>query len=197
MNPLPEPITIHQKLQHEADLIAEAQQDPAKFKVLYERHFDEIFAFVHKKVMSSELSSDITSQVFLKALLKIGTFQFRNIPFIAWLYTIARNEVNMYYRNHKKLREVNLDEAWVHQLATEFGVDQEDWEAQEARLLAALKKLKAKELLVLRLRFYENYSFKEVGQNMGITENNAKVRNYRVLAKLKKIRYSDKLGGNL
>ena len=80
-----------------------------------------------------------------------------------------------------------MDEAWVHQLATEFGVDQEDWEAQEARLLAALKKLKAKELLVLRLRFYENYSFKEVGQNMGITENNAKVRNYRVLAKLKKI----------
>ncbi|OJJ14770.1 hypothetical protein BKI52_41590 [marine bacterium AO1-C] len=180
-------MTIHQKLQSEANLIAEAQQDPAKFKVLYERHFDEIFAFVYKKVQQREPSGDITSQVFLKALLKINTFQFRNIPFTAWLYVIARNEVNMYYRNHKRLKEVNLDEAWVHQLATEFGVDHEDWEAQEARLLAALEKLKPKELLVLRLRFYENCSFKEVGQKIGITENNAKVRTYRVLAKLKKI----------
>lgn len=182
-----EPTTIHQKLQQEAKLIAEAQQDPAKFKALYTKYYDEIFAYIFKGIQQQQVSNDIASQVFLKALLKIKSFQFRNVPFSAWLYTIARNEMNMYYRNNKKLKEVSIEEAWVHHLAEEFGANDGDWEEKESKLLKALQKLKTKELLLLRLRFYENCSFKQVGQKMGITENNAKVKTYRVLGKLKKI----------
>ncbi len=175
------------KLQNEADNIAAAQQDPAKFQVLYEKYFDEIFAFVHKKIRQQDISNDITSQVFLKAMLKIKSFQFRNVPFSSWLYKIASNEVNLYYRNNKKLGEVNIDEAWVHQLAQEFDYSHIEIEEQEGKLLKALEKLKSKDLLILRLRFYENCSFKEVGAKAGMSENNAKVKTYRILAKLKKI----------
>ena len=156
-------------MQSEATIIAAAQQNPAKFQALYEKYFDQIFLFVNKKVKQHDISGDITSQVFLKALLKINSFQFRNVPFSAWLYRIASNEVNLYYRNNKKLREVNMDEAWVHQLAQELDNDPGDIEEQEQRLLQAMTKLKEKDLLILRLRFYESCSFKEVAQKTGMT----------------------------
>ncbi|MCC6837854.1 MAG: sigma-70 family RNA polymerase sigma factor, partial [Bacteroidia bacterium] len=67
-------------------LIKAAQADPACFDVLYNQYYRSVFVFIYKRTDDEELTADITSQVFLKALINIRKFQFRGVPFSAWLY---------------------------------------------------------------------------------------------------------------
>ena len=55
------------------------------------------------------------------------------------------------------------------------------------KMLSALKKLHADDIHLIELRYFEKLSFAEVGIILGITENNAKVKVYRIIDKLKKI----------
>ena len=68
---LKENIQHQDQIQEEESLIHQSQADPEAFRPLYEKYFKRIFLFVHHRVGDKDLTSDITSQVFLKALLKI------------------------------------------------------------------------------------------------------------------------------
>jgi RNA polymerase sigma-70 factor, ECF subfamily len=65
----------------ESLLIQKAQKDPQEFKALYEKHYKRIFVFVLHRVGDKSLCADITSQVFLKAMLNIGKYKNVGIPF--------------------------------------------------------------------------------------------------------------------
>jgi len=66
--------------------IQEAQVSPAKFRPLYDRYYEAIFRFVYRRTADESLSADICAQVFLKALQRIQKYQFKGVPFSAWLY---------------------------------------------------------------------------------------------------------------
>src|ERR1041385_1203338 len=73
----------------EERIIEEAKKDPASFKWLYETYFKRIFLFIYHKVESRNEASDLTSQVFLKAMQRLHQYQSRGLPFSSWLYRIA------------------------------------------------------------------------------------------------------------
>src|ERR1051325_10679376 len=77
----------------EMELIREAKQDSSKFAPLYKKYFEQIFLFVLKRVESEDTAADITSQVFLKALINLSKYREMGLPFSSWLFRIARNEV--------------------------------------------------------------------------------------------------------
>jgi len=54
--------------------IEAAKQDPKSFEVLYDKYYTQIFTFVLSRVNDKEQTADITSQVFLKALINIKNF---------------------------------------------------------------------------------------------------------------------------
>ncbi len=162
-----------------------AKHNPEKFAVLYERYFKSIFLFVFKRTNDEDISADITSQVFLKALINISKYQFKGVPFSAWLYRIAFNEINLYFRNNKSSRFVNIDENGILNILVE--VKENDSTELQHKIMNAVKKLNLKELQLIELRFFEKHSFAEVGIIVGTTENNAKVKVYRILDKLKKM----------
>lgn len=168
----------------EEQLIREAQLDPNAFRPLYSSYYKPIFRFVLHRIGDKDLTADVTSQVFLKAMLNINKFSFRGLPFSAWLYRIAINECNDFFRKNKRERLVVLEEASVDQLYEEMFGD-EALEELKARLPAILEKLAPDELQVIELRFLENRAFREVGEILGITETYAKVKTYRILAKMK------------
>ncbi len=91
---------LHQE--QEAIDIRRSQTDPEAFKPLYEKYFKKIFLFVLRRVNEKEIARDITQQIFLKALNSIRKFQLRGLPFSAWLFRIAINECNDYFRKTKK-----------------------------------------------------------------------------------------------
>jgi RNA polymerase sigma-70 factor, ECF subfamily len=170
----------------EAEIIRKSKGDPEAFRVLYEKYYKSIFLFVLHRVASKELTADITSQVFLKALLKLDKYEFRGLPFSSWLFRIAVNECNDFFRKNKRERVVVLEDAHTEALYEEmFG--QDAMEELKGKLPFILERLSHDDLQFVELRFMEDRPFKEVAEILGISENYAKVRTYRVLEKMKKL----------
>ena len=169
----------------ELQLIEEAQQKAASFKPLYDRYYKPIFLFVLYRVGDKDLCADITSQVFLKALQNLKRYQFRNLPFSAWLYRIAINEINDYFRHQARQRFVSVDEVHAQALHSEL---MEDFSLDyfQDRLEDMLQQLEPDELHVIELRFFEERPFKEVAIILNISEVYAKAKTYRILNKLRK-----------
>jgi RNA polymerase sigma-70 factor, ECF subfamily len=165
-------------------LIRKAQQDPAEFKPLYEKHYKRIFLFVLHRVREKELCADITSQVFLKALVNIGRYKQTGVPFSAWLFRIALNETYDQLRKVNRHRYVSIDDAGVERLHEELTGETTLADLEE-RLPHILDKLDTVEVQLLELRFFEQRPFKDVAEILGISENYAKVRVYRLLDKMK------------
>lgn len=179
-------VTQTDQLLLEEELIRSAQADPNAFRPLYEKYYKPIFLFVLHRIGQKDITADVTSQVFLKAMLNIDKFKFKGVPYSAWLYRIAINECNDFFRKNKRERLVVLEEASVDLLYEEmFGDD--TLEDLKRKLPHILERLAPDELQLIELRFLENRAFKEIAEILDITENYAKVRTYRILDKMKSI----------
>jgi len=178
-------VTFNWQLE-EDEWVRKAIANPDSFRPLYESYFKKVYLFVLHRVGDKDLAGDLTQQVFLSALTRINRYQFRGLPFSAWLFRIAINQCNECFRKTKRNRTVVLEESSVENLYAELTADQtlEEW---ESRLPAILEQLEQDELYVIELRFFEARPFKEIADILGITENYAKVRTYRILEKMKKL----------
>jgi RNA polymerase sigma-70 factor (ECF subfamily) len=73
-------------------VVAAAQQgESAALHELYERYADNVYSYVRTIVHDDHAAEDVTQHVFAKLLTKIGSYQERSVPFVAWLLRIARN----------------------------------------------------------------------------------------------------------
>lgn len=181
-----EKINKKDQVEEENIIILQSQSDPEAFRPLYQKYFKQIFLFILHRVGDRQSASDIASQVFLKALLNIKKFQIRNLPFSAWLFRIAFNECNDFFRKNKRYRFVSIENENVQELFEELTSDTQ-LEDLHQRLPSILQKLGDEELQLIELRFFEQRPFKEVADILNITENNAKVKVYRALQKMKTI----------
>lgn len=170
-------------LKSELEVVEAAKKEPARFGVLYEKYYKQVFVFIFRRTGSEEVTADIVSNTFLKAMLSLNKYEYRGVPFSAWLFRIATNEMNMFFRKTGKERNVSLDVSDLSNVISESG--NEDSDDNQKILLRALAKLPAEDMQFLELRFFEKRAFSEVGEILGMTENNAKVRTYRILDKLK------------
>jgi RNA polymerase sigma-70 factor (ECF subfamily) len=168
----------------ETKLIEQAKSDPAYFEGIYNAHFSSVFLFIFKRVADKEVAADLTSQVFLNALTNLKRFKYIGAPFSSWLFKIAQNEVNYYYRKTARQRQIVINDEILENLKEESGINLEDMLQQLSR---AIQQLKVDAMELIQLRFFEKRSFKEIGEILNLTENNAKVKTYRVLDKLKRI----------
>ncbi len=163
--------------------IQAAQVNPAKFRPLYDRYFEPIFRFIHRRTADEELAGDLCSQVFLKAMQKIDTYYFRGVPFSSWLFKIAANEVSQYYRQSQKVRVVSTEETDLSDMIDEM--EEPDNEIYRLNLTKVLDTLEEKDMQLIEMRFFEQRPFKEIADILGMTESNAKVKTYRILERLK------------
>lgn len=171
--------------ENERAAIMAAQKDAQHFSVLYDRYYELIFRMVYKRIGNKDTTADITSQVFLKALINLKKYKITGAPFSAWLVRIGLNEVNMYFRKSKKVIEVEISEREISALMDEadIGFKEEDYEM----VIEAMNELPEEQNQLIELRFFEKYSFKEMGTVLNLTEANAKMKLYRTLEKVKKV----------
>jgi len=175
-----------QAIEEEWILVQAAQKNPARFGQLYDRYYEPIFRFVYQRTTDEDLAADLTSQVFLKAMQSLARYTYKGVPFSAWLYRIGSNEIAQYYRKSKKNRVVALEDNYINELQDELS-EKEDLEVNIAILKQVIEELKPLEVQLVELRFFEKRPFKEVGDILDMTENNAKVKVYRLLQKMKKL----------
>lgn len=174
------------EIQLEWAQIQKAQANRQQFRPLYERYHEGIFLFVFKRVGEEALSADITSQVFLKAMQKLDKYKFKGVPFSAWLYRIASNEVVQHFRNEKKNRIVSINDSQIETMAEELEYNSEKFKLKD-KMIDCLNHLKEDELQLIELRYFEQLPFKEIAVITGLSESNAKVKTYRITTKLSKI----------
>lgn len=171
-------------LREELQWVTQAKLDPKKFEPLYRKYYSPILRYLKQRVTDQEIAQDLVSQVFVKAMNKIHQYEFRGVPFGSWLYRIAKSELCQQFREDKFKHSVQIESI---QLAgfEEFFFENDEQEINRARLLSAMQFLKSDQLQLIELRFFEQLSFKEIGIQLGLTENNAKVKTFRALEKLR------------
>ncbi len=172
-------------MQEELEWVQRAKADPEHFAPLYKKYHEQIFRYVYQRMDDEEMAFDVTSQVFMKAIKNLHKYEYRGVPFASWLYRIAKSELYQAFRDNKADRTVNIETVHVSNFIDEF--EQDENEENRERLLKCLSKMKEEDVQLLELRFFEKRSFKEIGEILEVTENNAKVKSFRALEKLKKL----------
>jgi len=175
-----------QAIEEEWLLVQAVQKNPARFSTLYTKYYEQIFRFIYQRTADEEVTADLSSQTFLKAYENIGKYNHHGVPFSAWLYTIGLNEVNQFFRKSNKSRVVTLEDNYVNNIKYEFD-NKEDLEINIAMLGKVIQMLKPDEVTLIELRYFEERPFKEVGDILGITETNAKVKVHRLVQKMKEL----------
>jgi RNA polymerase sigma-70 factor (ECF subfamily) len=172
-------------VQDEESLIRRAQQrDQEAFTQLYERHFDRIYRYVALRIGDKIEAEDMTQQVFINALRSISSFKWKGIPFSAWLFRIAHNQVVDYLRKKAKRATIPLDESQAStdinpQLVAERRLDVE-------QLLSATKRLTEAQREVVSLRFAGELSIAQVAKVMGKSEGAIKALQHSAIVALRK-----------
>jgi RNA polymerase sigma-70 factor, ECF subfamily len=170
--------TGHAAQANERLLVEAAQKDPARFGDLYELHFELVYAFVSRRVGSRDVAEDLTSEVFHKALANLHRFEWRGVPFGAWLLKIAANAITD--RAKRSEREVSFEDP--PEISAKPRMDQ----AQDlARLFRLVNELPEDQRNVLVMRFAEEKSIREAAQQLGRSEGAVKQLQLRGLENLR------------
>ena len=159
-------------------LVQAAQNHPSRFSELYELHFERVYAYVVRRVRDRDVAEDLTSDVFHKALVALPGFDWRGIPFGAWLFRIASNVVADRWKQASREVVEDPPEASVE-------VDLAEVE-HRARLFRMVDELPADQCRVLKMRFAEGKSIREIAQDIGRTEGAVKQLQFRGLESLRK-----------
>jgi RNA polymerase sigma-70 factor (ECF subfamily) len=159
-------------------LVEAAQRDPRRFAELYEINFERVYAFIARRVQNRQEAEDLTSDVFHRALANLGRFEWRGVPFAAWLLAIARNAIAD--QSKRAARDRNLPS-----LDDPAEVDLEEIELH-ARLFRLVGQLSPDQRRVIVLRFAEEKSIREIAQELERSEGAVKQLQFRALENLRK-----------
>jgi RNA polymerase sigma-70 factor (ECF subfamily) len=165
---------------NEADerlLVEAARKDPSRFAELYELHFERVYAYVARRMGNRQEAEDITSEVFQNALANIGKFEWRGVPFTAWLLRIASNATADRWRQRSHEQGNPGKEA-----GEEADFEQAD---ERARLFRLVKTLPGEQRRVVEMRFAEEKSIREIAEALGRSEGAVKQLQFRGLETLR------------
>ena len=159
-------------------LIEAAQADSARFVEIYERYVDQIYAFVSRRTENRAAAEDITSQVFEQALSTIGSFEWRGVPVSAWLFRIASNALADHWRERARQAHVAPPEATDSSEVDEI--------EQRIALYRHVEQLPDLQQQVIRMRFVDEKSIREVAAALDRSEGAVKQLQLRALENLRK-----------
>ena len=162
----------------ERALIAAAQDDPARFGDLYDRYVHRVYGFVSRRVGNRAEAEDITSAVFEQALASLTRFEWRGVPFAAWLIRIAANALADHWR--RAAREAGDPAPEVPDVAEMAAIE------RRAMLFQLVERLPDLQRRVIELRFGEEKSIRDIAAALGRSEGAVKQLQLRALENLRK-----------
>ena len=175
--------TVAPEFDERAVVEAAQRGDQRALSELYEYYFPKIYRYVNARLANSEDAEDVTTEIFLRLIDNVGSFQFRGLPFGAWVFRIARNEVVSFVRR-QKVRGVSQE---LHESIPDGGPDltlEIETQLTIAVVREATERLPEAQRQVITLRFGAGLSVAETAEALKKTENNVKVLQHKAIAKL-------------
>lgn len=173
-----------------------AQRDPRRFDALYEANFERVYAYVARRVRDRDEACDVTADVFHRALKHLARFEWRGVPFVAWLLRIAAHAVidragretrgecsGRATRDDGTGRETRTSDELAPPDAVP-AVDLEDAE-RRAQLFRHVEALPVEQRRVIVLRFAEDRSIRAIADELGKSEGAVKQLQFRGLQTLR------------
>lgn len=172
----------------EAELVALAKLNTSAFGPLYERYCDRIYRYIYRRIRDREVAEDLTAQTFQQALAALPSYEWRGVPFSAWLYRIAGNLVIRH--RHTSAREVTME--YVERIVDKRGVFDDPLDAilqQSSRdqLYVAMQRLSQDQRRALILKYSHGLKNYEVGELMNRSEGGVKQLVHRAMILLRQI----------
>ena len=169
----------------ESEVVEKARTDDYYFEILYEHYFPVIYGFIFKRTGSREVTEDIVSDIFLKVFINLG--KYTDNSFKAWIFKIATNKLIDHYRKNARHPECELDENL--NIINEKDNPEKMLQIKDERVLIdkAIALLNPKYQQILLLKYFGEFTTKEISLMLGINENNTRVLASRALAKFKQI----------
>jgi RNA polymerase sigma-70 factor (ECF subfamily) len=173
-------------VQDEERLVRRAKEgDQQAFAQLYEENFDKIYRYVALKIGDRIEAEDMTQQVFLNALRSITSFKWRGVPFTAWLYRIAHNQVVDHLRKRKKQVAAPLEESLLESDSDPQRMAEQSLDIEQ--LLSATRRLTEAQREVISLRFTSGLPIGEVARIMGKSQGAVKALQHSAILALRRI----------
>ncbi len=170
--------------QSEQALINKSKKDIKDFGEIYKLYNQKIFRYFLVRVNSKPTAEDLTSITFEKALKNIKSFQWQGVSISAWLYQIARNSLIDYYRKEGKKKEIQItDENNIKDESS--SIETQAIEKDGATIIQnIIDQLPKRERNIVRLKFYEGMTNKQIAKTLDITETNVSTILHRTMKKL-------------
>lgn len=174
------------------DLIKQAKEGQQRaFTMLYERFKDVIYHTLLKIVNNNDVADDLLSVTFCKAFMKIESYV-SDISFEMWLKTIAVNSAIDFIRRTKKEKNNYYveDSEGKFQFSDSADCSPEDiciFEETNSKLQEAFAKLRFKYKNILQLRTEQNLSYREISEQLGLSESQVKSTLNKAREKLKEL----------
>lgn len=178
----------------EKDLLERIKKSPEAFSELFRSYYQPIFGYIMRRTGNFDDAADIAADTFLKAFRNINNFSYSGISVKVWLYRIATNELNLYFRfkqRHASIFERIITEdkdIFDHFLADDRKEVEAEFQKHDQFLLVQkeLKTLPLKYQEVIALKYFEGKENKEIVQILNINEGTLKSLLSRGLEKLRK-----------
>ena len=174
----------HARLDAEAAQVAAAKRDPAAFAPLYEAYVDQVYRFAYRRIGSQAEAEDVTAQTFQQALAALPGYEWRGVPFGAWLFRIAANAI---YRRGRGAREIAVEDvtAYAPEVEDEDPAALYQRDAASGELLAAIRRLPLDQQRALVMKFSWGLTAREIGEQIGRSEGAVKQLVHRALHSLR------------
>ncbi|MEO7318153.1 MAG: sigma-70 family RNA polymerase sigma factor, partial [Chthoniobacteraceae bacterium] len=160
----------------EQKLVQAAQADTANFAPLYEVNFHRVYAYLIRRTGDRSIAEDLTAEVFREALTNLHKFEWRGVPFAAWLMRIASNAAADHWQKSRRESGEPTDSP-------------EEPSAQEiersAMLFQLVERLPAAQQRVIEARFVEQKSIREIAVELDRSEGAVKQLQLRALENLR------------
>ncbi|MBD5270252.1 MAG: sigma-70 family RNA polymerase sigma factor [Bacteroides sp.] len=172
---------------------AYAQGSNEAFDILLKRHQDRIFNYILRIIKNEDIANDIFQETFVKAILTIKQGRYtENGKFPAWISRIAHNLIIDYYRQEKSenlqssdLEDIDiLNRKELCEQTIEDIIISEQITSDVKYLIEELPELQKE---VLKMRYYQNLSFKEIAEITGVSINTALGRMRYAILNLRRI----------
>jgi len=151
---------------------------------LYDSHINQVYRYSLARLGNVHDAEDVAEEIFLKMLAGLPSYQWRKVPFAAWLMRIARNEVvNFTRRNGRRALDTELPEELVDRGNNDPAETTERILALED-LRSAVALLPDAQREVIILRFASGLSVADTAKALGKQENNVKVLQHKGMQRL-------------
>lgn len=170
----------------DAKIVRLAKNDEEYFTELFDRYFPRVYRFYYSRLRVRQDAEDLTSELFLKAFTKLGSYTDQGVPFSAWLFSIARNTLIDYVRK-QKLQPILFDEpprsAAFHQA---FDMEKINTKLCREYLWKAISTLPEKQQQLWALKLGGDLPHKDIAVILETSVNNIDVMTSRSFAVLKR-----------